>query len=555
MLKRFTYLLLVTMLLALGIGPASAQDDAVTFTFGSFGNPVQLDPAVVTDGVSFRVTTQGCESLLAFDGSTTNVVPNLATDWTVSDDGLSWTFNLVENATFHDGTPFNAEAVVWNFDRWRFTEHPAHWEESVFEYYDYMFGGLDDAGFIASAEATGDFQVTFTLNETNGSFLNTLAMPMFSVASPAAVEAAGPAYGTPEVGYSCTGPYQFVEWVSDSRVVLERNPNYWGEIPGNIDRIVFQIIPDNAARFAALQSGQIDGFEQPNVEDLESIENSEDLYIEMRGPLNVMYLAFSYRIQEFRDPLVREAIARAIDREAIAEAFYPPGAIPASTMLPPSLWGYNEGIESISYDPEAAMALLEEAGFGDGISEVNVLGVDDEGNVTDEVVDTIPVRLYFQPVARPYNPDGEAIGEAMTAFLNAVGIEAELASVGDWSAYLDARRNGELLGMYQLGWTGDNGDPDNFLGYFFADTDTPKPAEGFYTNPELASVLQEARSLTTVEERAPLYEQAEQLLAEGFDRLWIAHTGVPLAFRSCVSGYVTNPLATELYKFVTVECE
>jgi peptide/nickel transport system substrate-binding protein len=553
MYKKTFGIVMVLLLVALMAVPATAQDE-VTFTFGTFTNPVQLDPAVVTDGASFRVTTQGCEPLLAFDGSTTNPIPSLATSWETSEDGLSWTFQLVDNATFHDGTPFNAEAVVYNFNRWRFTDHPTHFEEAVFEYYDYMFGGLDDAGFIANVEATGEYEVTFTLKETNGSFLNTLAMPMFAIASPTAIEEVGAAYGTPDVGYSCTGPYEFVEWISDDRVVLERNESYWGEIPGNVDRIIFQIIPDNAARFAALQSGQIDAFEQPNVEDLEGIESSDDLYIEMRGPLNVMYLAFSYRIQEFRDPLVRRAIAHAMNRQDIVEAFYPPGAIAAATMLPPSLWGYNEDIPVFEYNPDAAMELLAEAGYPDGISEVNVLGLDEEGNVTDEVVDTIPVQLFFQPVTRPYNPDGEGIGEVMVSYLADIGIEADLSSAGDWSAYLDARRNGELLGMYQLGWTGDNGDPDNFLGYFFSDVDSPKPAEGYYQNVDLATVLQEARAATSQEERAPLYQQAETLINDEVGRLFIAHTGVPLAFRSCVSGYVTNPLATELYKFVTSDC-
>jgi len=417
-----------------------------------------------------------------------------------------------------------------------------------------MFGGFDDESFVESIEATGEFEVTLTLKEPNGGLLNTLAMPMFSIANPAAVTANGADYGSPAVGFDCTGPYTFVEWIPDDRIVLERNPNYWGEIPGNIDTIVFQQIPDNAARFAALQSGQIDAFEQPNVEDLDTIEASEDLYIETRPPLNVLYLAFNYRIAEFRDPLVREAISKAMDRALIAEAFFPPGAIPASNQMPPSLWGHNAGIEVETYDPEGAMALLAEAGYPDGLSEVSVLGLNDDGTISDEVVDTIPIRLYFQPVTRPYNPDGEAIGEAQVSFLADIGIQAELASAGDWSAYLDARRNGELIGMYQLGWTGDNGDPDNFIGYFFGDVDEPLAQEGFYQNVELSNILQEARALSAQSDRQPLYEEAEALLASDYGRLFIVHTGVPLAFRSCVSGYVVNPVATEHYKFVTSEC-
>lgn len=546
---RILPLLVLILVLSAVLVPAAAQGN--TFTWGLFGNPVQLDPAIVTDGISFSVANQGCEPLLAFDGSTTNPIPGLAKSWTASDDGLTWTFDLVDNATFHDGTPFNAEAVKWNFDRWRFTTHPQHFAEQVYEYYETMFNGFDDASLISNVEVTGEYQVTFTLSEPNGSLLNTLAMPMFAIASPAAVEANGAVYGTPEVGYSCTGPYKFVEWVSDDHVVLERTADYWGDIPGNVDTIRFQIIPDNAARFAALQAGAIDAFEQPNVEDLATIEGADNMYLMERPPLNVMYLAFSYRIQEFRDPKVRRAISMAFDRQAIVDAFYPPGATAASTMLPQSLWGFNADIPVEAYDPEGAKALLAEAGYPDGISEVHVLGVDDTNHVTEEVVDTIPVQLFYQPVTRPYNPDGQGIGEAMVSYLADVGIQAELASAGDWSTYLDERRNGNLLGLYQLGWTGDNGDPDNFLGYFYLSN--PVPREGYYENAEVADLLKQARAGTTQEVREPLYQQVEQIMYDETGRVYIAHTSVPLAFSSRVSGYVPNPLGTELYKFVSVQ--
>ncbi|HEX2905996.1 MAG TPA: ABC transporter substrate-binding protein [Phototrophicaceae bacterium] len=542
-------LALVVMIVAV---PVAAQDGN-TFTFGEFGNPVNLDTAVVTDGISFRTAQQGCETLLAFDGATTNPIANLATEWTTSEDGKTWTFKLVENAKFTDGTPFNAEAVKWNFDRWRFVDNPEHRDEEgqVFEYYEAMFNGFDDASLITDVEATSEFEVTFTLSEPNGSLLNTLAMPMFSIHSPAAIEANGATYGTPEVGYVCTGPYKFVEWVSDDHVTLERNADYWGDFPGNVDTVIFRIIPDNAARFAALQAGEIDAFEQPNVEDLAAIESSDSLYLMMRPPLNVSYLAFSYRIKELRDPKVRQALALSIDRQAIVDAFYPPGAVAAATMLPPSLWGYNPDITVFPYDPEGAKALLAEAGFPDGLSEVNVLKVDADGKVTDEVEETIPLRLYYMPVARPYNPDGEGIGEAMAAQMAEAGVTVELTSAGDWQAYLAARSAGELLGLYQLGWTGDNGDPDNFLGYFYLSN--PVPREGYYENAEVGALLAQARGSAAQADREPLYQQVEALQNAEVARLYVAHTGVPLAFSNRVSGYVPNPVSTEHFKLVTVQ--
>ncbi|MGQ9888773.1 MAG: ABC transporter substrate-binding protein [Aggregatilineales bacterium] len=251
---------------------------------------MNLDTAIVTDGISFRVAEQGCEPLLWFQGSTTNIGPGLATEWRVSDDGLTWTLKLAEGVTFHDGTPFNAEAVVWNFERWRFTDHPQHFPEQVFEYYECQWGGFDDDSLITNVEATGEYEVTFTLSDPVAAFLNNMAMPMFAIHSPTAVQTHGANYGTPDVGYVCTGPYMFESWVSDSQVVLRRNPNYWNEIPGNVDTIVFKIIPDAAARLAALQAGQIDAFESPNVEDLETIEAADDMYLMFRPSFNVFYL-------------------------------------------------------------------------------------------------------------------------------------------------------------------------------------------------------------------------------------------------------------------------
>ncbi|MBI5669687.1 MAG: ABC transporter substrate-binding protein [Chloroflexi bacterium] len=546
------YLSLAMIILILA-APAVAQD--TTFRWGAFGNPVQLDPALVTDGISLNVTNQGCEALASFVGSTTEVEPWLAESWEVSDDGLTWTFKLREGITFHDGTPFNAEAVKWNFDRWRLTDHPEHRDEEgqVYEYYEAQFGGFDDASLITNVEALDETTVVITLSQPMGAFLNNLAMSNFQIASPAAVEAAGAAYGTPEVGFVCTGPFKFVEWTPDVQVVMERNENYWGEIPGNVTRIEYKAIPDSAARFAALQAGEIDGFEQPNVEDIPTIEGSDNMHIVYRPSFNTFYLAFNYRIQEFRDPKVRQAISLAINRQAIVDAFYNEEAVVANTMNPPTIAiGFNPDVKT-PYDPEQAKALLAEAGYADGLSEVNVLGVDDNGNITDEVVETIPVRLYYMPVVRPYNPDGEAIANAMAADLAAVGITAELASAGDWSTYLSERSNGNLLGLYQLGWTGDNGDPDNFIGYFFHDVDEPLPREGFYQSPQVAALLQQARALTDPAERDALYKEAEALHAAESGRIYIAHGPVPLAFSNRVSGWVPSPFGKELYKFVTLQ--
>ncbi|HFB52418.1 MAG TPA: ABC transporter substrate-binding protein, partial [Anaerolineae bacterium] len=523
-------------------GGDMAAGGSATFIFGRGGDSVGLDPATVTDGESFRVTNQGCESLLAYDKDTTNVVPSLAESWESNDDGTEWTFHLRKGVKFHDGTDFNADAVVYNFERWWDPAHPAHFAEQDFEYWDYMWNGFKGDSIVTNIEKVDDYTVKFTLSEPLAPILANMAMPMFAIASPTAIEKYGPDYGSPEVGYVCTGPYKFKEWVTDDHITLTRNEDYWGDIPGNVETIVVRTIPDNSARFLALQTGEIDAMEQANIEDLKTAEDSPDVYVMPRPALNTAYLAFNYKIQEFQDKRVREAIAAAIDKQSIVDTFYGKYGEVAENFLPPMVWGHNFDVHGVQYDPDHAVELLKEAGFENGIDEV-----------TWEDGTKMPLKLYYMPIVRFYYPDPEGIAQAMAAQLAAVGINVQLEQAGDWPTYLKLRKEGELRGLYQLGWGGDNGDPDNFLGYFFIDTKEPKAREGWVQFPELDALLRKARSTIDQSEREKMYQQAEQMLMDNVTRIWVAHNNTPLIFSSKVKGYITNPLGTELYKYVTKE--
>jgi peptide/nickel transport system substrate-binding protein len=272
---------------------------------------------------------------------------------------------------FHDGTDFNADAVIFNYDRWRNTDNPYHFESQVFEYYEYMWGGFDDTSVIASVEKIDDYTVKFVLTDSLAPFLANLAMDMFAIASPTAIEANGEAYGLPGVGAVGTGPFKFVEWVEGDHITVEANADYWGGAPG-VSEIVFRVIADDSARFLALQAGDIHGLEQAVVEDLATAEAADDLYVLTRPALNTGYLAFSYRIVEFQDVRVREALAHAINRQGLIENFYGAYGEAASNFLPPLIWGHNSAIEDWTYDPELSKQLLAEAGFPDGLSEVTI---------------------------------------------------------------------------------------------------------------------------------------------------------------------------------------
>jgi len=527
------------------------SEDLDIFIFGRGGDSVRLDPSLVTDGESFRVTGQLLEPLYQYEQGSTVPVPALAEECLPNDDATVWECKLREGVKFHDGTDFNADAVVYNFERWRFTDNPQHWDSMVFEYYEYMWGGFDDASMITEVSALDEFTVQFTLSAPLAPFLANLAMDMFAISSPAAIEAAGEDYGTPNVGAVGTGPFKFVSWEEGNQIVIEANADYWGGAP-KVDQIVFRVIADDSARFLALQAGDIHGLEQAVVEDLQTAEAADNLYVLTRPALNTGYLSFNYKIVEFQDKNVRLAVEYALDKAGLVENFYGDYGEVASNFLPPLIWGHNAAIEDRGFDPDYAKELLADAGFPDGLSEVTIAEdiLDVEGNVVYAAGDKVPLRLYYMPVTRFYYPSPEEIGQAMAANLNAAGIEAELYLEGDWPTYLDARSNGLLLGLYMLGWGGDNGDPDNFLGYFFGAGDEPMAKEGWYQNAELAQLLKDAAVATSREEREAMYEQAEQMLYDDVARIWIAHNNTPLIFSSSIDGYIPQPVGADYFEFV-----
>jgi peptide/nickel transport system substrate-binding protein len=551
-MKRLSLLLAAIMVLTM-LAPAAAQDEPVTLIKGDLGNPVQLYGAVVTDGISYGILNDGCEALLRFTGNATEVGPSLAESWEGTDGAKTWTFHLREGVTFHDGTPFNADAVKYNFEAWRFTDNPIHFESQIYEYYNYMFWGPDDESLITDIEVVDDYTITFYLSEPSAQMLNVMAMAMFQIHSPAALEEYGEDYGTPDVGFVCTGPYKFTEWITDDHVALDLYEDYWGEIEGNVERVIFRAISDNAARFAALQAGEVHFVPTVNPEETALIETLDDVYTMVSPGLQTFYLGFNYRIKEFNDPLVREAVSLALDREAYRDTFYAPGtAYVTNTFLPANMWGYNPDIPAPEYNPEKAGELLAEAGYPDGFSEVNILGLNEDGTCcTEEVAETIPLTLYWQPVARGYNPDGEAIGQAMAADLARIGINVTLDNAGDWATFLDLRRTGQMIGLFQLGWGADNGDPDNFSGYFFADCNIAR--ESYFNFPEICDLLSQAKVLTSQEEREPLYQEADALLAETFGRLNIMHVDNMIGLRKEVTDWMVAPLGGNFSRYAVIE--
>ena len=532
------------VLTACGSGSDSNDDsssDATTFVFGSSADPVILDGAYVSDGESLRALRQIFEGLVNTKPGTTEIVPWLAESWTTSDDGLEWTFKLKEGVKFQDGTDFNADAVCFNFDRWyNFTG--LQQSASVSYYWQTVFGGYAESedtslppSLYSSCTATDESTAVITLSRPSSTFLSALSLGSFAIASPKALEE----YGADEVGGSAdaptftgtfgtehpvgTGPFEFKSWERENALVLTANPDYWGP-PSTIDNLVFKPIADGPARRQALEAGDIDGFDLVDPADLDALAEG-GFEVVQRPAFNVGYIGFNQAIAPMDNPKIREAIAHAIDREKVVSTNYPPGSEVATQFQPPEVFGHSDSVPTYDYDPELAKQLIAESGVKD------------------------PKLVFWYPsdVSRPYMPDPAANYQLMKADLEAVGFDVETKSAPWDPDYLDAVDAGKAM-MYLLGWTGDFGDPDNFIGTFFQ---AKSPPFGF-DNPEIFGLLDQAEAETDLAARTELYVQANDKIMEFLPGLPYVHTEPSLAFKPGVSGYIPSPIGNEDFNVVTL---
>jgi peptide/nickel transport system substrate-binding protein len=514
--------------------PPAPPEEPVDFIFAQGADVTKLDPTDVTDGESIRLCNQLYDGLVRFVPGETEVEPNLATEWTTSADGLTWEFKLREGVKFHDGTDFNADAVVYNTMR---QFDPAHAEHTgVFEYWEYMFGGfmgdVDDEGnptsVVKSVEAVDDYTVRFNMNRPLGPFIQDMGMFYMYQMSPTAVQEQGENYGLPGFVPAGTGPFKYVEWVEGDHLTLERYDDYHGQV-AHVNRVIIRIIPDNAARYLALQAGDIHGMGFPNPDDSQACEDDPNCQRLLRPPNTTAFINIMTDREPWDDPNVRKALSLAIDKQAIVDSLYGGLGIVGTQFVPPSLWGHNPDIEDYGYDPEEARRLLDEAGVEEGFT----------------------FDFWYMPNPRPYYPVPEDIAEAIGSYWADVGLNPQLKTE-DWSTYLDDRNAG-VFDIWMIGWTGDNGDPDNFFCYFVC---LPKPKEGNW-NTELAQktidLLLEAQTLSSQAEREPLYQEAAEYVHEDAARIFMAHNKTSLLFAPNVRGFVPSPLGEEFYNSVYFE--
>ncbi|OCA84539.1 peptide ABC transporter substrate-binding protein [Bacillus sp. FJAT-27225] len=484
-----------------------------TLVYGRGGDSTSLDPITTTEGEAFRVTENIFETLVQYGDQDTTINPGLAEDWKVSDDGLTYTFTLRQGVKFHDGTDFNAEAVVFNFNRWM------NGDDEKFPYYS-MFGGYkkDKGHVIKEVKAVDEHTVQFVLKRSQAPFLKNLAMSPFSMASPAAVEKFGDDFRNNPVG---TGPFKFVEWKQNDTITLEKNPDYWQAGLPKLNKVIFRVIPENAARLNALVKGEIDILDGLNNSDEASVLANDQLQVIERPSNNVGYIGMTNTRKPFDNKLVRQAINHAIDKKSIIDAFYGGKAEPAINPMPPSLEGYNDQISDYPYDLEKAKALLKEAGYEKGFE----------------------IDLWAMPVARPYMPEAQKVAEVIQESLSKIGVKANFQTV-EWATYLEKARKGEF-DMFMLGWTGDNGDADNFL-YTLLDKDSIGSNNyAQYSNDELHDILIQAQTEPDQAKRNELYKKAQEIIKEDAPWVPLVHSIPLLAAHKDVVNYLPHPTGSE----------
>lgn len=512
-------------------GDAAAPAATGALVYGAGGQPVNLTPGNITDGNSIIVQKQIYNYLTGTAPGTTDPVPELATEWNASEDGLTWTFNLREGVTFHDGTDFDAEAVVFNVNRWWDPEFEYGFRDqgNLYEIWTDLFGGFKgtEESTLAAVSAVDPTTVEFQLKEPFAAFPAAIGSGYFGIASPTALQEGGASYGTPSGQAVGTGPFVFEQWRSGDSVTLSKYEDYWEEGLPEADQLVMSFVEDPAARLAQLRAGTLDFTVDLTPDQLPEIESDPNLEAIFRPSLNVGYLALNPSYEPLSNVEVRQAIAQAINKPEIVQAFWGELGETDGHFTPPSLKEFQgEEVSDYEYEPTAAKEAIAAAGYPDGFD----------------------LDLWYMPVSRPYFPNPKPIAEAFASELSQIGINVNLQTK-DWGAYLDDRNTAPGFQSFMLGWTGDYGDPDNFLYAHFGPGATQDL--GDYQNPELFALLNQARTASEPSEREDLYKQADELIFEEALRIPIVHSQPLLAKRASVTGWTPSPLGSEA--FTTVE--
>ncbi|HTD32490.1 MAG TPA: ABC transporter substrate-binding protein, partial [Candidatus Elarobacter sp.] len=498
-------------------GASASSGGGSTLIMARVKDAVVLDPSHATDGLSLNTASEVMQNLVQFKPGTFEVAGDVAKSWTRSADGKTWTFELNPGLVFADGTPLDANAVKYNFDRWRLTSNPAH-GNFTYSYYADDFGGFP--GAIADVRALSPARVVIRLARPLGPFLRDIAEQSFGLGSPAAIARDPKAFEITPVG---SGPYQIAEWVRDDHITLTANPKWHGPKPA-YGTVVIRDIPDQATSVLSIQKGDIDMLTDPRPDDAKTLAKQPGIRVVEQPSNNVSYVAMDVEKKPFGDLRVRRAVAYAIDVATMAKSLYSSGATVAHNWTPPGMLGEAPSVRAYPHDVAKARALLAEAGFPHGFS----------------------TTLMYSTAPRPYLPEPQRVAETIQANLAQAGIQVTLQPY-EWGVFLDNIKHGRHE-MCLIGWTGDNGDPDNFfyplLDQDSAHTDGTAQNYSFWRDPKFHQLMLAGQAAVDDAKRTTVYRQANAMVHDQVPAVSLVHTTVPIVLKSSLKGFVPSPNTT-----------
>ena len=441
--------------------------------------------------VPFNIFDRLVDVEVGTDGNS-KIVPSLAESWDISDDGLEYTFHLRQGVKFHNGNDFTAEDVAYTFHRMLTVEGGVNTEFiDQIKGADELLAGETDT--LEGVEVVDDYTIKVTLKEPFAGFLASISSPGVSIYDSEATEAAGDQFGMDPAVTVGTGPYEFSSWSFNNQLVLTRNEDYWKGASG-LPGVVIKIIPDTETQSMMFESGELD------ILDLDYAADSADRFTEtypdqiVQGPrVGIVYFTMNFNKEPFQDVRVRKAVQMSIDRQAILDALYGGRGQVEQGIFPHGLIGFNPDQEEIKYDPEAAKALLAEAGYVDGF--------DMEIAADSSASDTMTMAL-----------------EIVSDQLAEVGIRAEIKNY-DESTWLETRKSGEL-GSFMSTWSADYNDPDNFIYTFFGNEEKTRIRSINYPDTEVMERVAKARTIVNEDERLAEYKALEEKLIHE-DAAWV----------------------------------
>ena len=515
---------------------------ATNLVFCSEGSPAGFDPGQYTTGTDFDASAETMfNRLTQFERGGTAVIPGLATKWDISDDGLTYTFHLREGVKFHT-TPyfkptreFNADDVLFTFNRMINKDDPFRKAyPTEFPYFTDM--GMDTN--IAKVEKIDAKTVKFTLNAVDAAFIQNMAMHFASIQSAEYADQLLKAGKAADINQKPigTGPFVFKSYQKDSNIRFTGNKEYWVPDDVKIDNLIFAITTDPSVRIQKLKKNECQITLFPRPADLKALQADKTLKVPDQAGFNLGYIAYNVmdKIKGSNEPnvlanlKVRQALDMAVNKPQIIDSVYQGAGQLAVNAMPPTQWSYDTTIKDAKYDPEKAKELLKEAGVKEGTN----------------------ITLWAMPVQRPYNPNAKLMAEMLQSDWKKIGLNVNIVSY-EWGEYIKRSKGGENQAMI-IGWSGDNGDPDNWLNVLFGCDSLAGNNFSKWCDKKFDGLVKEAKRTTDQAKRTELYKQAQHVLKDAVPMTPIAHSTVYQPMRANVQDFKISPFGLNSFYGVSV---